>query len=123
MRNLLLSCIALSLLGCETTRPRTSASDLMGMTKQQVIARLGFPAAAARLPARARGGGAFETWTYYQRSDWGGIELKNVGFGNSFETLGRVVTYSPDIVSSRIISPDTREGFSAITEYDAKHGR
>jgi hypothetical protein len=61
-------------------------------------------------------------WAYYQRSERGGVEMKDVTFGNSMSTLGKVVGYSTEILPSRIISPDTPEGFSAILDYDAKHG-
>jgi len=111
------------MLGCQTPAAAASELSLARMTKKQVVSRLGFPASIDRLPTYAQGGGGFETWTYYQRSDRGGIEMKHVTFGNSMSTLGRVVGHSPEILASRIISPDTPAGFSAIIDYDAKHGR
>jgi hypothetical protein len=122
MRILAILAATLSMLGCQTTAPVSSEVPLMGMSKKQVVSRFGLPASISRLPAHAQGGGGFETWLYYHRSAPGGIELKHVTFGNSMSTLGQVVGYSPEILPSRIISPDTPEGFREITQYDAKHG-
>src|SRR4051812_41904531 len=122
MRTLLIFAVTLSMVGCQTMVPPDSELSLMGMSKKAVVSRLGFPASISRLPTYARGGGGFETWAYYQRSERGGVEVKGVTFGNSMSTLGQVVGYSPEILPSRIISPDTPEGFSAIIDYDAKHG-
>jgi hypothetical protein len=123
MRTLAIIAAALSIVGCQTTAPSHSEVLQMGMSKKTVVSRLGLPASINRLPTYAEGGGGFETWLYYQRSDRGGLEVRHVTFGNSMSTLGQVVGHSPDIRPSQIVSPDTPKGFSAITEYEAKHGR
>ena len=122
MRVLMIFATAVSMLVCQTMAAADVEVSLMGMSKKQVVSRVGFPASITRLPTYALGGGGFETWAYYQRSDGGGVELKHVTFGNSMSTLGQVVGHSPEILRSRIISPDTPEGFRAITKYEAKHG-
>src|SRR6187399_3107809 len=114
MRTLVIFATALSILVCQTMATTEVEVSLMGMSKKQVVSRLGFPASINRLPTNARGGGGFETWAYYQRSDRGNVELKHVIFGNSMSTLGQVVGHSPEILPRRIISPDTPEGFRAI---------
>ena len=94
----------------------------MGLTKSQVVRRLGFPTNAHLIASYARGGPGYEIWEYYQRSPSGVVEIMDVVFGNKAKNLGHVVGYSSDINPKRIISAENWEGLHAIFDYNKRHG-
>ncbi len=114
--------VAVALLCTQVLGGERSSPDLMGLTKIQVVKRLGFPTIAHMIPSDAQGGPGFEIWQYYQRSPSGGLELRQVVFGNSTKNLGHVVGYAADIDPKRIITAETPDGLRAILEYNSKHG-
>jgi hypothetical protein len=95
--------------------------DLIGLTKVQVIRRLGPPTIAHMMPTYSTGP-AFEMWQYYQRTTSGELELKHVMFGDSSKTLGHCVSYAADIDPRRIVTADTWDGLRAILRYNKVHG-
>ena len=94
---------------------------LIGLTKAQVVRRLGFPTIAQMTPSYSRGP-AFEMWQYYQRTASGELELKQVMFGNSSKTLGHCAGHAADIDPRRIVTADTWDGLRAILKYNKAHG-
>jgi hypothetical protein len=111
----------LTLTAC-TTGSEANA-PLMGLTKEQVVERIGFPASSSLLNGSAQGGPGYEEWIYYQKSSAGEIEPVGIFFSSSRQTFGQVVSYPSEIRPDRILRMNDWNSFGEIFRHQAKAGR
>ncbi len=91
-------------IGCETVS-RDAEPRYLGLTKRQVVARLGTPTSLSV----AEGMPEPEMWVYYQREASGGVTRVNIMFRQ-----GRCTGQTPHFDPSRFLSPDRPEDLAQI---------
>ena len=99
-------CCLLALIGCEALGPQR---NYVGLTKSQIVEKLGFPAAIDVLDNKP----AAEYWVYYQKVADGGIEPKYLAFSFS----GKVESQYSDINPRAFASIQNPEDRAKIIAY------
>lgn len=110
LRCLLLLLIA-AISGCVSG---SADSQLIGLSKTQVVQRFGYPAAISMITEASQGAPGYEQWTYYERSPSGTLAPIGIVFTDSKASLNRVVTYDGDLHPDRIVKMNDWDAFSAI---------
>ncbi len=109
---------SLLMTGCQTT-PFSEPIE-MGMTKKQVVAKLGFPVSSYLNTGASQGAPGYESWIYYQKTKDGNIEAKDIHFGNSNATLGRVVCFATGLEPKKMLRTEEPDDLTILLQYERR---
>ena len=95
--------------------PAARADTYIGLTKQQLVRRLGLP---AEIELRTRSGPAKEVWLYYWEHPARGLESAD------FQFTGNTVSgFVSEFDAKRIVSTESSAGFDRVYRYVVQQER
>jgi hypothetical protein len=110
-------CLAVLLIGAIAlhSAPAARADTYIGLTKQQLVRRLGLP---AEIELRTRSGPAKEIWIYYWEHPTRGLESAD------FQFTGNTVSgFVSEFDAKRIVSTESSAGFERVYRYVVERER